>query len=221
MTLLPIFIACAFTLVALWFMIAPFLGGNDAHVRLEHLDEQVQEIEALTTRRSVLLAALRELEFDREINKLSEEDFETFRRRYEAEAVRIVRRLHEIHGGDDWQARVDQELEERLGRPSSLSAKPPEPAEVAPEQVEAEQVEAAKVEAGEVEAGDQEPAEEVELAPEEPEPDEAVHTPSAETCVGCGEALKSDDKFCSQCGTAVIAVVATVAAVPSATDASA
>lgn len=121
MTLLPIFIACAFTLVALWFMIAPFLGGSDAHLRLEHLDEDLHEIEALATRRSVLLTSLRELEFDREVNKLTDEDYEKFRRRYEAEGVRIMRRLTELHGGDKWQTRVDDELADKLGRQPVVS----------------------------------------------------------------------------------------------------
>ena len=114
MTLLLVFVASVFTLFALWLTISPFVTGTGG-LQIEQMDAEVRELEQLTARRAVLLTALRELELDRETNKLADADYERFRKRYEAEAVKILRRIDEIHGGRDWRDRVEHHLAMRFG----------------------------------------------------------------------------------------------------------
>lgn len=198
MTLLLVFVGCVFTILALRLTILPFLGGAQEGVRLEYLDEEVREIELLVARRQVLLTALRELEFDHETSKVADEDYQRFHARYEREAVAILRRLDEIHGGRGWQAKVDAELTERLGRPPQLGAT----SNVAtgdeePEEEAAEEV--AEPTTGAAAAAVDESSDGVE-AVEDVRPDAEATTDEA-LCSGCGEPLAADDKFCSQCGT--------------------
>ena len=198
MTLLFVFFGCLFTLFALWRAVAPFLGGADEGIRLEHLAEEVREIELLVSRHQVLLVALRELDFDRETAKIGIDDYEKFRNRYEADAVALMRRLDEIHGGRDWQIRVNEELEQRLGHPPLLGTSAEQsdseitPEEIAPEDgtPDAEHT---------TQSTDTNGEPELTLDHVEPEPIDG----RAIDCVGCGEQLESDDKFCSQCGAPV------------------
>lgn len=134
MTLLIVFLAVVFTIVSIYFTLAPFLGGRRGNVRAEYLDDEVRELERLVARRSTLIAALRELEFEFETDKISKEDYDTFRARYEREAVAIMKKLDELHGGRGWEERVDEAVTERLGRVprSSAPARPPESARVEP-----------------------------------------------------------------------------------------
>lgn len=193
MTLLLVFLGAIFTIYALWLAIAPFLGGSSAGARLEHLDEEIREIEVLAARREVLLTALRELEFERETDKLSPEDYDRFHKRYEREAVAIMRRLDEIHGGRNWRARVDAQLEERLGRKPRLAEDPTTvgvPAAAAEPESAALDV-----------AAPPEENEEPWLSAEGSEIESA--SDDGATCPGCSTPLQASDRFCSQCGTPV------------------
>lgn len=116
MTILILFVSIVFTVACIYMMLAPFLGGARGRVRAEYLDEEVREIEQLVARRQVLVSSLRELEFEHETNRIAPEDYEAFRKRYEREAVAILRRLDELHGGRGWEERIEGALTERLGR---------------------------------------------------------------------------------------------------------
>lgn len=182
MTLVLIFGYLAFTAAMLFLMISPFLGGRQASARAEHLDEEVRELEQLLARREVLLSSLRELEFEHATGKSSEKDHQAFKRRYEREAVAILRRLDELHGGRGWESKIDDALEARLGKRPRAATGEDAPN---PDEPRAEEPPAAAPEAAVQEATAQEPAAE-EIA-----------------CPSCGNALETDDIFCSRCGTRV------------------
>ena len=122
MTLLIIFLCVVFTVASLYFTLAPFLGGHRANVRAEYLDEEVRELEQLVAKRTMLLAALRELEFEFETDKIGKSDYDQFKVRYEREAVNVMRRLDELHGGRGWEEKIDEAVEARLGRPPRSSS---------------------------------------------------------------------------------------------------
>ncbi len=124
MTILIFFLAVVFTVAAVYSTISPLVGGAREKVRAEYLDEETREIEVLVARREVLLASLRELEFEFETSKIAQTDYEKFRRRYEREAVHVMKRLDELHGGRDWESRVEDAVAERLGRRPRFSAVP-------------------------------------------------------------------------------------------------
>ena len=123
MTVLLILAGAAFTTFMLYLMIKPLVMSREEAVRDEHLGDQMREIEQLMARRNVLVSALRELEFEKETNKIARDDYERFRTRYEREAVKIMKRLDEMHGGRGWEVRIEEELEERLGRKPRFSTK--------------------------------------------------------------------------------------------------
>ncbi len=192
MTLLLVFVAALFTIAALWLTVSPFLGGADEGLRLEHLDEEVREIELLVAQRRVLLAALRELDVDRETDKLSADDYALFRRRYENQAVVIMKRLDEIHGGHDWRELVGAELGKRLGHPSRLGV------------TESSDAESADAPAPAPETTVEAVAEAVVEAPEDDAAPSTDNAPSLDArCAACDEVLEADDRFCSQCGAPV------------------
>ena len=99
------------------------------------LGDELREIEELVARRQNTVKTLRELAFERECDKLPADDYERLRRRYELEAVKIMRRLDEIHGGRGWEGAIDAELERRLHLSSSAPASPPSPTETSPRTV--------------------------------------------------------------------------------------
>nr|WP_290667242.1 zinc ribbon domain-containing protein [Ardenticatena sp.] len=57
---------------------------------------QLEELEALLFQREAVLHALRDLQFDRSMGKLSEEDFRQLDARYRAQAAAILKRLDEL-----------------------------------------------------------------------------------------------------------------------------
>jgi hypothetical protein len=67
-----------------------------------------------------LLKALKELEFDHEMGKVSEADFREIGGVYRARALRIYRQLDA--GGGDYRALVERDLKARLGGPAAPSS---------------------------------------------------------------------------------------------------
>lgn len=226
MTIIIIFAISVFTLFAIYRVLSTFVGGRASQIRAEFLGDEVREVEQLVARREVLLDALRELEFEFETDKVSDEDYQTYKHRYEREAVAIMRRLADLHGGQGWGGRIDAELEERLGHaPRSAEMKfevgdgnDDEPrAETETPSDEADEPAQHADEADEPEPQDDEPEDQADDPEEErdDEPADDRHGSNGElaaddatqglelTCSNCGKPLEPEDAFCSQCGTPV------------------
>jgi hypothetical protein len=74
-----------------------------------------------------VLRALKDLEYERSVGKISEEDYHEYAARYRAEAKRLIQNLNE-HLADQRQ-QVERELERRLAKAGSKAgAAQPEPA---------------------------------------------------------------------------------------------
>jgi membrane protease subunit (stomatin/prohibitin family) len=69
-----------------------------------------------------LLKALKELEFDHEMGKISDADFADIGGGYRARAMRVLRQLDEQ--GADYKALVEKELKARLGAADAAKAEP-------------------------------------------------------------------------------------------------
>ena len=72
------------------FVAHPFIAAGRQTSRQSSSSVQVQE---LVERQGQLYAAIKELEFDKALGKLSTEDFEDLRRDLEKEALSVMRRL--------------------------------------------------------------------------------------------------------------------------------
>ena len=187
LSLLLIAGAMIFTVAMLARLVQLFLVPRAEGDRLELLGDELREIEELVARRQVIVATLRELAFERECDKLPQEDYDRLKRRYELEAVRIMRRLDEIHGGRGWEAAIDAELDRRMSATAEAAPPAPEPAGEPAEPRE----EPAASPAPPAEATGDGASSSVE-AP-------AV-APATIDCPSCDKSMEADARFCSGCG---------------------
>ncbi len=123
-TLFFVFVFAALTVYTLAKIISPFLEDRREQLRFELLDEQVQQIERLVARKSVLMQSLRDIEFDHETGKLSEEDYQRLKKKYERRAVQVMRALDELRGDADRDEEIDSALERRLQERSHRAPEP-------------------------------------------------------------------------------------------------
>src|SRR5262249_31842225 len=70
--------------------------------------------EVLEREKMLALRTIKELEFDRAMGKMSEEDFKEMSARLRARAARLMRQLD---AGDGYRSQIERELEKRLGAP--------------------------------------------------------------------------------------------------------
>lgn len=115
MTLLFIIIAVVFTVAMTVLMVRPFSASRSEQLSFELLDEEERKIEALVSRKVALVQSLRDIEYDFKTNKISEDDYQRFKKSCERQAVGIMRRLDELHGGDgNWDEIIDRAVADRL-----------------------------------------------------------------------------------------------------------
>jgi len=84
----------------------------------------------LEREKQALLKALKELDFDHEMGKVSDKDFTDISATYRARAIRVMRQLDDA--GRDYEAMIADDVKKRLGHeasaaPETATAKAPEP----------------------------------------------------------------------------------------------
>src|SRR5690554_175233 len=114
MTPILVFIAIIFTAMMIYQMVRPFLRSQQERVRFEILDHDLRRVGELAARKAGLLESLREVEFDYKTGKLTDEDYQAAKSRYERATIKTMRALDEIHGGRGWENAVDDELNQRI-----------------------------------------------------------------------------------------------------------
>jgi hypothetical protein len=72
-----------------------------------------------------LLKALKELDFDHQMGKVSDKDFADIGALYRARAIRVMRQLDDA--GRDYETMIAQEVGKRLQQPSAVSHQPSDP----------------------------------------------------------------------------------------------
>jgi hypothetical protein len=145
-------------------------------------------------KKRAVLRALKDLEYERGVGKVSEEDYAVLSARYRDEARRLLQELDKAE--TPARAKVEALLQKRLER---------EKLEVAKAAVEKAKAEAAEAEAAEED--DEDDDEEDEASSQRPAPAEAADDeeeeasePDPATCVDCGTHNDADARFCKQCG---------------------
>lgn len=179
MTLALIALFIAFTAYALSRMIAPLVSKDDS-ARADLLSEDLRQSEELSSLKAMYKASLRDLEIDRELEKVTEEDYLQLKREHESRAVKAMRELDQLHGGRGWQSRVDAALATRR-------------AELAPEPTAKPKKKKAKKTPEPQRATHEDPT--TKGAPT-PDPLGALVP-----CASCGfEGVDAEASFCSRCG---------------------
>ncbi len=157
--------------MALWLVLRPLLGPPRPP---DLVEEPVEQDE---TPKGVALLALKEIEFDREMGKLSDADYEYLKDRYTTEALEALR--IEPGGGapDDVEALIAHRV--RTLRFAAATAPPGAPACLS--------------------CGPRPESDAVYCSTC------GGRLPAPAACARCGTALSSDSRFCEGCGTRVAA----------------
>lgn len=102
-----VLLACGLLLIGCGFYIGrPLLGRRNSL----HGNTSARQ---LTERKEQLYSSILELEFDRELGKLPEDDFQRMRGELETEALAIIHQLDELNGhasSDSLEQRIEQEV---------------------------------------------------------------------------------------------------------------
>lgn len=165
-------IALLISVAALAYVIWPFITNKVPPYHVEN-DELIE----LITRKDGLMAAIKDLEFDFQVGKISEEDYQRFDARLRRQAIAYMQQIEkispEIAGMD---ASIEAEIN-RYRRTVNGHSKPTQAAPTAPKPAVV-------------------PAPDTVGAPGE----------KARYCTTCGEVLSPNHKFCANCGESVTPV---------------
>ncbi len=97
--------------IALYRALVPLVGKERA-LRAETLGHRARA--ALEREKTLVLRSIKELEFDRAMGKLAQEDFDEMSQRLRARAVGLMRQLDASHAAP--REKIEQELASRLAR---------------------------------------------------------------------------------------------------------
>jgi hypothetical protein len=178
MTILLILMFAAFTAAMLLQAGRALIGERGETPATKLLRDDLRQLEELVALRAMLLAALRELELDRELEKISTEDYQQLKRRHERQAVQIMRQLDDLYGGRGWEGAIDDALDARLGAAGAPAAP--------------------LADEDEDEVIDEQPAKKLELKLDITQPAPAAAHGWA--CPACARVMVDDDMFCGRCG---------------------
>jgi hypothetical protein len=140
-------------------------------------DTVFEPVDQEETPRGVALLALKEIEFDRETGKLSDEDYRSLTEKYTAQAIEALRAEQGSEAPDDVEALIAHRV--RALRSAATSAPPGTPCcPVCGPRPEPDATYCSTCGAG---------------------------LPAAATCARCGASLSADSRFCEGCGSRVAA----------------
>ena len=103
---MTIWILLAISAGVAWLLLRPLLGGQVVSMARER--EERRRLRDLLSAKEATYTALREIEFDHMMHKLSDADFQALRSQYRAQAVRLLKEIDNL-------------------RPAAASEKDPQP----------------------------------------------------------------------------------------------
>jgi hypothetical protein len=93
---------------ALWRVVDPLTRGERAAVVESRAPYRIRELER---EKAAVLKAIKEIELDFQMRKISEADYREMAERYRARALRI---MGDLAAGDDYRTLIERELKDRL-----------------------------------------------------------------------------------------------------------
>jgi hypothetical protein len=114
--------AAGFAAVCFYRMLAPLVAPH-ADLELEPLSERLRA--DLEREKALTLRSIKELEFDRAMGKLSQQDFDQMGGRLRARAIGIMKQLEA--GSTNYRAQVEKDLAARVGARGVKPATPSAP----------------------------------------------------------------------------------------------
>ncbi len=176
---IALLIALVLSLAALAYVVWPLLKPGPAPVLVE--DDRLTE---LLGRKDAVMLAIKELEFDYHVGKLSEEDYQLYDGRLRRQAVGLLQQIEQVA---PLSAQMDATLEAEIARRRRVA----EPAAIAGQAVR--QPAAVAVAAGSARVA----------APAGAPAGGPVNGNGARPrfCTTCGNPVEANHKFCANCGT--------------------
>jgi hypothetical protein len=116
MTWLGVALALTFSALALVYVLWPLLKTGPTPVMVE--DDRLSD---LLARKDATLAAIKELEFDYRVGKLSEEDYNRYDQRLRRQAMALIQQIEQLAPESN---SADKELEEEIARRRKTSPTP-------------------------------------------------------------------------------------------------
>lgn len=199
-----------FTAYVLWQLVENWRRSTGQDL-LTELEGELQELQELAVTKTRLLGQIKDLEFDHQTGHVSVEDYRDMRRRMEAQAIHVLKRLDTLRGEVDYDAVIDDEFERRFGF-LPIDAQEAEPApkkarrKTGPQGDEAPRKDAAR-------PARKKAASKAAASKAASKPAPKAAEPQERRCAACNAALDPDARFCHACGTPVEATNKTQAAV--------
>ena len=182
-------IALVLSVGALAFVVWPLLKPGPAPVMVE--DDRLTE---LLGRKDAVLKAIKDLEFDYQVGKLSEEDFQLYDQRLRRQAVALLQQIEQVAPQS---ADLDTAMEAEIAQRRRVL----DSARAAGKPV----VAAGAAVAASVPVAATAPAAALAIAGAAPGGNGAVSGGVPRFCTNCGSRLEAHHKFCANCGTPVSA----------------
>jgi hypothetical protein len=169
-------VAAVVGVAALYLVLQPLLAPRAPKAAVfEPLDPE-------ETPKGVALAALKEIEFDKETGKLSEQDYESLKAKYTSRALEALRAEKSAMEAGDVEAMIAARVRSlRSAATSTPSTTTPDAARVCPTCGPRPELDALFCSAC------------------------GARLPLAGSCAGCSAALGADSRFCERCGARVAA----------------
>jgi hypothetical protein len=118
-----VLIAVALSALAVLYVVRPLLAPGPAPVMLE--DDRLSE---LLARKDTVLTAIKELEFDYQVGKVSEEDFQRLDQRLRRQAIGLIQQIEKLAPES---ATLDERLEAEIAQLRRTQDRASQPAPVA------------------------------------------------------------------------------------------
>ncbi len=189
MTWITVLIALVLSLAALAFVVWPLLKPGPAPIMVE--DDRLAE---LLGRKDAVFKAIKDLEFDYQVGKLSEEDYQLYDQRLRRQAVGLLQQIEQVA---PMSANLDSELEAEIAQRRRVLEPAAAPVSMKPVPVLAAASAAAPMAA-------QAPVMAVASGASVANGNTNASSDSAvRFCTNCGTKLEVHHKFCANCGTPV------------------
>jgi hypothetical protein len=108
-----LFIFAVFLIFVGWFVFSPLMNHSSTNMNMI-LDNTPDSQKLLQQKRSSLMLTLKELDFDFEMGKLSKEDYQSLKKKYEQETIDVLRQIDvEKDLWDKFQNDLDKKLEKK------------------------------------------------------------------------------------------------------------
>ena len=194
--------------IALFWASLRILSGDAAlSPELEALDATAHAVDALASRKKMLVRALKDLENERALGKLEDDDFEQLSHTYRGELKEVLTRIDatlEPHRPKAEDAARAYLAKAGLAEEGYRGAQPREAVSVAPDSKEAPEAPESEPETDE-EDDEEEDEESEPVVAEKPVEKAATKdaAPSRVECTKCKTSNEVDATFCKKCGTSL------------------